>query len=259
MIETRGAGRFRVLDCWINCVDMPKAAEYVSDRIGTGEGGYVCFSNVHTVVTARHDSRLKQITNGSFLSLPDGKPLSIIGRLRGVQGVGHVAGPDFMPYFLQTVKEARHFFYGSTEETLEKLKNNLARRFPAARIVGTYSPPFRDFSADEQNEVVSIVNRAKPDIVWVGLGAPKQEYWMEQHWRRFKPAILMGVGAAFDFHAGQIARAPEWMKKLSLEWLFRLSQEPQRLWKRYLVTNSLFVFYLLSDLAKRSENRIDVK
>lgn len=238
---------------------MPKAAEYVSNRIRTGEGGYVCFSNVHTVVTARHDNRLREITNGSFLSLPDGKPLSIVGRLHGVRGVGHVAGPDFMPYFLQAVKKARHFFYGSTEETLETLKKNLARRFPAARIVGTYSPPFRDLSAEEENEVVSIVNRAKPDIVWVGLGAPKQEYWMEQHWRGFKPAILMGVGAAFDFHAGQVARAPEWMKKLSLEWLFRLSQEPRRLWKRYLVTNSLFVFYLLSDLAKRSESRIDVK
>lgn len=259
MIERGGASRFRVLDCWISCVDMPKAAEYVRNRIGTGEGGYVCFSNVHTVVTARRDHRLREITNASFLSLPDGKPLSVVGRLLGVREVGHVAGPDFMPYFLQTAMETRHFFYGSSEETLQKLEKNLASRFPGARIVGTYSPPFRNLSADEENEIVSIVNRARPDVIWVGLGAPKQEYWMAEHWRRFKPALLMGVGAAFDFHAGQIARAPEWMKGLSLEWLFRLKQEPRRLWKRYLVTNSLFLFYLLSDRVRRSENRPRVK
>lgn len=244
MIETEGASRFRVLDCWINCVDMPKAAEYVSDRIGTGEGGYVCFSNVHTVVTARRDARLKEATNNSLLSVADGKPLSLLAKMRGIADVSQVAGPDFLPYFFQSVPGARHYFYGSTEDTLEKLLTNLRSKFPESKIVGHYAPPFRDLTRCEKARVVETITQAKPDVIWVGLGAPKQECWMADNWVQLKPAILMGVGAAFDIHAGKILRAPAWVRRLSMEWLYRLSKEPRRLWKRYLITNFLFVYYL---------------
>lgn len=241
----RTSQRFRVLDCLISRTDLQHATQAVLDRIATGEGGYVCFSNVHTVVTARNDQRLREITNGSLLSVPDGRPLFLIARYRGLADVSQVAGPDFLPHFLAVAKNVRHFFYGSTPENLERLTANFKQRFPSAIIAGSHSPPFRQLASNEVHEMLALIQRAKPDVIWVGLGAPKQEYWMAEHWEALKPAILMGVGAAFDFHAGKIARAPDWMKQLSLEWMFRLCQEPHRLWKRYLVTNSLFLYYLM--------------
>lgn len=249
--------RYPVLDCLISRTDMQRAARSISERIRSEQGGYVCFSNVHTVVTARRDLRLRQATNDSFLSVPDGKPLSIVAKMQGIRDVGQVAGPDFMPYLIKTGGDTRHFFYGSTSATLEKLQANLARQFPDAKLVGVYSPPFRALSETESLEIVGIIKRACPDVVWVGLGAPRQEYWMATHWQQLKPAVLLGVGAAFDFHAGQIARAPEWMKALSVEWIHRLCQEPRRLWKRYLVTNSLFIYYLMKNMLVR--HKVQVK
>lgn len=249
--------RYPVLDCLISRTDMPRAARSISERIRSEQGGYVCFSNVHTVVTARRDLRLRQATNDSFLSVPDGKPLSIVAKMQGIRDIGQVAGPDFMPYLIKTGGNTRHFFYGSTPATLEKLQANLARQFPEAKLVGGYSPPFRTLSETESLEIVDIIKQACPDVVWVGLGAPRQEYWMAEHWQQLKPAVLLGVGAAFDFHAGQIARAPEWMKAWSVEWIHRLCQEPRRLWKRYLVTNSLFIYYLMKNMLVR--HKVQVK
>lgn len=237
--------RFRVLNCYISRTDLQHATQTVLDRIATGEGGYVCFSNVHTVVTALSERRLCEITNSSVLSVPDGRPLCLIARYRGLTDVGQVAGPDFLPHFLAHAKNVRHFFYGSTPETLKRLIKNFRRHFPLAIIAGSHSPPFRQLVGNEANDTLTLIQRAKPDVIWVALGAPKQEYWMADHWQALKPAILMGVGAAFEFHAGRIARAPDWMRPLSLEWFFRLCQEPRRLWKRYLITNSLFVYYLM--------------
>lgn len=240
--------RFRVLDCLINRTNTLHATRAIRERIASQEGGYICFSNVHTIVEAQKDVRLREITNNSFLSVPDGMPLSLVAKWRRMNDVSRVAGPDFMPYFIQSVKGLRHFFFGSTPETLEKMETNFRNQFPQASIVGSYSPPFNAISDKEMEKILSIINGARPDVVWVGLGAPKQEYWMAEHWQNLKPAILMGVGAAFDFHAGKIARAPEWMRKASLEWLYRLYKEPRRLWKRYLITNSLFVYHLIRDV-----------
>lgn len=239
--------RFRVLDCHINRMDRERALEAVRQRLKEGRGGYICFSNVHTVVTSRTDRHLRDDTNHSFLSLPDGRPLSIYARLRGYSDVAQVTGPDFMEYCLHAMPGARHFFYGSTENTLARLRANIAERYPQAVIVGAYSPPFRPLTEQEHAAVISMINDAKPNFVWVGLGAPKQEKWMAENWESLRPAILMGVGAAFDFHAGTLKRCPEWMRVMSLEWLYRLSQEPRRLWRRYFVTNSLFVWYLAVD------------
>jgi N-acetylglucosaminyldiphosphoundecaprenol N-acetyl-beta-D-mannosaminyltransferase len=237
--------RFRVLDCLISRTDLQHATQTVIDQITSGDGGYVCFSNVHTVVTALSDERLREITNASLLSVPDGRPLSVIAQHRGLKDVHQVAGPDFLPHFLAVAGSVRHFFYGSTPETIERLTVNLRRRFPNAIIAGSYSPPFRPLSAHEVQEVRALIRHAHPDVIWVGLGAPKQEYWMAENWRELRPAILMGVGAAFDFHAGTVTRAPQWMRQLSMEWVFRLFQEPRRLLKRYLVTNSLFLYHLM--------------
>ena len=237
--------RFQILDCQINRTDMGGAVQAVIQQMSQGAGGYICFSNVHTVVTARKDIHLRNITNHSFMSMPDGKPLSLVAGLSGIKDMSQVAGPDFMLEMLSKHRDLRHYFYGSTEETLVLLMEKLTAGFPSLNIVGMFSPPFHPLQSHEATRITAMINQTKPDIIWVGLGAPKQEYWMAEHWEELKPAILMGVGAAFDFHAGKVARVPAWMKHLSLEWLFRLCHEPRRLWKRYLVTNSLFFYYLL--------------
>jgi N-acetylglucosaminyldiphosphoundecaprenol N-acetyl-beta-D-mannosaminyltransferase len=242
--------RYKVIDCFINGLDFDSVVELVLERAADHAGGYVCFSNVHTIVTARTDYKLRDITNNSFLSLPDGRPLSIVGRLRGVERVSRVAGPDFMLRLIGKTQKLRHYFYGSTPEVLERLITNLCASYPELQVVGAYSPPFRLLSVDEKNDVIRSIRAVNPDFVWIGLGAPKQEYWMSEVHKDLQPAILFGVGAAFDFHAGQIQRAPNWMRQCSLEWLHRLWQEPRRLWKRYLVTNSQFLYYLAVDLLR---------
>ncbi len=239
--------RFKVLECSISAVDMETAYQAVLDRIQSKEGSYVCFSNVHTVVTAKQDKALLDATNNAYIAMPDGRPLSIVGRWKGVSNVQQVAGPDFMPYFFEHAKGIKHYFYGSTPETLEKLVANFSVLYPESIIVGVYSPPFRELTIDEIENDLKVIRRSGADIVWVGLGAPKQEYWMAEHWESLKPAVLMGVGAAFDFHAGDKPRAPEWMKKYCLEWFHRLCSEPGRLWKRYFITNTKFISYIILD------------
>lgn len=246
--------RIQILDCQISRTDMPGAVRAVVERVSQKAGGYVCFSNVHTVVTSRKDIRLRDITNQSFMSMPDGKPLSIVAKMRGAKDISQVAGPDFMLEMMDKHRTLRHYFYGSTEETLKLLTEKLTARFPDVNVVGTFSPPFRSLEPQEANRITNAINQSKPDIIWVGLGAPKQEYWMADHWRELKPAILMGVGAAFDFHAGQLVRAPQWVRRAGLEWLHRLLSEPRRLWRRYFATNSLFIYYLVRNLLWRRKS-----
>jgi len=229
---------------------MDSAVDLVLGRAADQGGGYVCFSNVHTIVTARHDRKLRDITNNSFLSLPDGRPLSVVGRLTGVERVSRVAGPDFMLRLISKAQKMSHYFYGSTPQVIGGLVANLCARYPELHVVGAYSPPFRILSREEKIDIIQNIRAARPDFIWIGLGAPKQEYWMAEVFEELKPAILLGVGAAFDFHAGTIQRAPNWMRGCSLEWVHRLWQEPRRLWKRYLVTNSLFLYYLAVDLLR---------
>jgi N-acetylglucosaminyldiphosphoundecaprenol N-acetyl-beta-D-mannosaminyltransferase len=238
--------RYKILDCSISAVNTQLAFDACIEKINSGEGGYVCFSNVHAVVTAKKDLLLRQATNEAFIASPDGKPLSIVGRWRGVD-VQQVAGPDFLPYMMEHAADGKHFFMGSTEETLAKLKVAFSQQYPQADIVGMYSPPFGPMSDQENNKIHKMILDAGANMVWVGLGAPKQECWMAENWQQLRPALLFGVGAAFDFHAGTISRAPEFMRKNGLEWLHRLCSEPRRLWRRYLVTNSLFIFYLCVD------------
>jgi len=237
--------RFDILDCKISVANTQSAIKAVGGRIKSGEGGYICFSNVHTLVTAKKDMCLRQSTNNSFLSLPDGKPLSVYAKLQGCADVSQVAGPDFMLHCIQAFPDAKHFFYGSTQLTLDRLKENLILKFPEISIVGMFSPPFRELSRLELKEVQQVINLKAPDFIWVGLGAPKQEEWMMKNYTVLRPAVLFGVGAAFDFHSGLLERCPIWMQNSGLEWLYRLIREPRRLWKRYLITNTLFFYYLV--------------
>lgn len=236
--------RMCLLDCWISVLKIKDALSVTQALIRQRKGGYVCFANVHTLVTSQMHPRLREITNQAALVLADGKPLSVIARWRGVRKMGRVTGPDFFPLLLGSAPGLRHYFYGSTSEVLEDLCACLRAKFPEAHIAGAYSPPFRPLEPAERMDVIERINAAKPDVIWVGLGAPKQEYWMADHWQSLRPAVLLGVGGAFKMHAGHQLRAPAWVGALGVEWMYRLFQEPRRLWKRYLVTNTLFLYYL---------------
>jgi N-acetylglucosaminyldiphosphoundecaprenol N-acetyl-beta-D-mannosaminyltransferase len=246
----RSRERFGVLGVWIDAVDPLRAQEEIESWITDRQRGYVCLSNVHSVMEARRDESLRAVFNGADLAVPDGMPLVWVGRLRGRREVRRVYGPDLT---LQLCERAagrgyRCFFYGGAPGVAEQLAHVLSRRFPGLRVVGTEAPPFRPLSREEDEEAVRRINAAAPDLVFVGLGCPKQERWMAEHRERLLAPALLGVGAAFDFHTGLVPQAPRWMMGAGLEWLFRLSQEPRRLWRRYLVYNPLFVFHLTLEL-----------
>jgi N-acetylglucosaminyldiphosphoundecaprenol N-acetyl-beta-D-mannosaminyltransferase len=242
-----GPKRVNVIGSRVSVCDMKTALALIDARLQAGEGGYVCFTNAHTSVLGRRDLAFRAVTNQSFLSVADGKSVYWLGRLKG-QPIGHLPGPDFFLKALERFPGRRHFLYGSTPQTIELLQAQLRARVPGVQIVGTLAPPFRALSPDDKAQHYAAIRAAAADFVWVGLGAPKQEQWMAEAAQHLRPSILFGVGAAFDFHAGTIPRAPPVMRALGLEWLYRLLKEPRRLWKRYLITNSLFVAYALRDL-----------
>ena len=238
---------YDILSVHVAVTDMNKTLSFLCDNLDELRGDYICVSNVHTTVMAYEDLNYRQIQNEAAAVLPDGKPLSVLTRKRGgFQNAAKVSGPDLMPEVFKLSKKTgyRHYFYGSTEETLECLRNNLRKKYPYLQIAGMYAPPFQAMKKEDDEKIIQKINETHPDFLWVGLGAPKQEIWMATHKNRF-PAIMIGVGAGFDFHAGMVKRAPVWMQKSGLEWLYRLSQDPKRLWKRYLITNSKFIWYIL--------------
>jgi N-acetylglucosaminyldiphosphoundecaprenol N-acetyl-beta-D-mannosaminyltransferase len=246
-------GRVAVIGSQVSICSAAGALELLKSRLELQAGGYVCFTNAHTAVMGRRDERFRAVTNGSFLSVADGKPVYWTGRMKGAGGLGHVPGPDFMWRVLSQLPQYRHFFYGSTPAVLSSLTTSVRERIPGVNICGSLSPPFRALAREELAGIYREILQARPDFVWVGLGAPKQELWMAEAWPELRPAILLGVGAAFDFHAGTIRRAPATIRHVGLEWLHRLFQEPRRLWRRYLVTNSLFIYYAVRDaLSPRS-------
>ena len=240
-------GRIGVIGSEISVCDTDVALDLLQERVAKGGGGYVCFTNVHGAVTGRRNADFLDVTNQSLLSLADGKPVYWIGRLHGAGALGHVPGPDFMLATLRRFPQRRHYFYGSTPQVLHALQVSLRAQIPGLVVCGAQSPPFRPQSEAEVQCDLQAIRDAGAEFVWVGLGAPKQERWMAAHWRALSPAILLGVGAAFDFHAGHIKRAHDALRRMGLEWLHRLLQEPRRMWKRYLLTNSLFLFYVARD------------
>lgn len=245
--------RYDVIGCKITQTTLGAAIGAVVDRARSGEGGYVCFANAHSTVTARSNPALLAALDESFMTLPDGKPLYWVGKTRGLKPLEQISGPDFLPAMLADTQEPplRHYFYGSTPETLDRLIAELRRRFPGTAIVGWESPPFRPLTDEEDELAMRRIAESGANLVWVGLGAPKQELWMVKHAPRLKPALLLGVGAAFDFHASRTKRAPQWVRAVGMEWFHRLLSEPRRLWKRYLKTNSLFILYWFRGLFHR--------
>ena len=230
-----------ILGVNIAAIDMEWLLDYLNDNIHALSGDYVCVSNVHTTVTAYEDQEYCKVQNGGILAIPDGGPLSSVGQKRGFKNMKRTTGPSLMGeiFKISAAEGYRHYFYGSTAETLEKLYSVLEETYPGIQIAGMYSPPFRPMTKDEDKAIVERINETKPDFVWVGLGAPKQEKWMAAHQGRVN-GLMVGVGAGFDYHAGNIDRAPEWMQKSNLEWVYRLLQDTKRLFQRYWHTNTRF-------------------
>lgn len=239
----------KILGIDIAVTNMKEVVEYIEKNINNLRGKYISVCNGHTSVMAYEDAEYGNIQKTATLALPDGEPLSIVSRKRGYQEAERVTGPDLMEEMFHKAEagdELRHFFYGGTQDTLDKLKQKLEKKYPNMQIAGMYSPPFRALTEEEDIAAIEMLNDSRADIIWVGLGAPKQERWMYEHRGKLN-GVSIGVGAGFDYHAGKLKRAPKWMQENSMEWFFRLIQDPERLWKRYLVTNIKFVYYIIKE------------
>ncbi|WP_428425515.1 WecB/TagA/CpsF family glycosyltransferase [Methylibium sp.] len=234
--------RVRVLGIPIDAVSWASANTTIARWAAQRESRYVCICNVHSVVTAARETAFGAVVEHSDLATPDGAPVAWMLRRLGCVGQARINGPDLMSTYCgqAAARGESLFLYGGTEATLARLTTVLRERYPGIRIAGTISPPFRPLSAAEDEDIVKRINESGAGVVWVGLGCPKQELWMAAHRGRVH-AVMIGVGAAFDYLAGTVPRAPRWMQHAGLEWAHRLASEPRRLWRRYLVTNTLFL------------------
>jgi len=245
-VSRKGA---RVLRSFIDAMDTEQIAAQVARWARARQSRTVYFCNAHSVVTANDDPRFAGVLDRADVAAPDGAPVAWMLRRLGHAGQPRVSGPDFMARLCAELADSDVpvFLFGSTPETLEQLEHRLKAQFPGLRIAGAVSPPFGTVSPQADALHVDHINRSGAGVVFVGLGCPKQETWCDQH-RGQVHAVMLAVGAAFDFHAGTLKRAPHWMRALGLEWMHRLLSEPRRLWKRYLVTNSAFAMRAAAQL-----------
>jgi N-acetylglucosaminyldiphosphoundecaprenol N-acetyl-beta-D-mannosaminyltransferase len=253
MLSDRLVSDFWVMGIRVNAVQISEVVDLMRQWIEDGRRGhYIAVTGMHGVSEAQEDVEFKRILNGASLVVPDGMPLVLLGRLHGHKLRRRVYGPELMMQFCETTAHSgyRHFLYGGAEGVAEQLAETLRARCPEIKVVGTYSPPFRSLTLQEGREVVGLIEAAAADIVWVGLSTPKQERWMAEYCPKLRVPVMVGVGAAFDFHTGRQRQAPVWMRENGLEWCFRLVAEPRRLWRRYLVNGSAFVCNVALELLR---------
>jgi len=245
-----------ILGLEVSAINLKMAIDTIDDWIRRREARYVCVTGVHGVMESYWHPAIKRVHNAAGMVTPDGMPLVWLSRAMGFRHVDRVYGPDLMLAVCQNSIRTRyrHFFYGGAAGIPEKLAGKLANRFQGLDVAGTYSPPFRPLSRDEDESIVRAINEARSDIVWVGMSTPKQELRMAEHVGKILAPVMIGVGAAFDFHAGVKKQAPVWMQRSGFEWLFRLSQEPRRLWRRYVIGHSMFVALLALHMFRRVSN-----
>ncbi len=239
--------RTRIITMGVDVTALKPAVEQVLNRVSLKRGAYVCVSNVHMCMEAFDSRSFSDVVNSADLVIADGKPLSIAQKLLGHKNAEQVRGQDIMNALCQMSGEKSlniGFYGGSSDTILDLVTSNLLVQYPDIQISYAFSPPFRALSDAEDEDVISTINAAKVDILFVGIGCPKQEIWMAEHKEKLD-CVMLGVGAAFDFIAGNKKHAPRWMQNIGMEWLFRLSSEPERLWKRYLKQNPRFVWYFI--------------
>lgn len=238
-----------VLGVSIDAVDMEQALAMVGTRLQEGPRGYVCFVDVHGILEALKSESVAQTYEQAAMAMPDGTPTVWMGRVQGLREMNFVTGPSMMDEVFQRPEFAgySHYFYGGEPGVAEELAAALCQQYPWTRIEGIYTPPFRELTHDEEEQLVAEVSRLKPDIVWVGISTPRQDLWMRRMLPRLETRMIFGVGAAFDFLTGRIRLCPEWMKRAGLHWLHRLAQDPARLWIRN-VRNTAFLWHVALQL-----------
>ena len=238
--------RFNVLGVNVCALNIPLALETIQHWISERTPNYVTVTGVHGVIESQSDEELRQIHNDAGMVTPDGMPMVWLGKRNGFKYMDRVYGPDLMLAVCEASQTTgyRHFFYGGDEGVPELLRDKLVEKHPGLDVVGTYSPPFRPLTDEEETAVINIIRDSTADIVWVGLSTPKQERWMAEYLNRLNVPVLIGVGAAFDFHAGLKKQAPRWIQRSGFEWFYRLMSEPKRLWRRYLKNNLLFIYLI---------------
>jgi len=251
------APRTDVLGVGVSIVNMDDAIRFSESVIRSRDKGYVCVTDVHGIIEAQSDITFREVLNGSIMTTPDGMPLVWVGRIQGHKRIRRVYGPDYLLEMCRVSVERgyRHFFFGGKPGVTKRLTLELSKRFPGLQVAGTYTPPFRPLNPCEEQELEALVAEAKPDVFWVGLGSPKQERFMAQYSGRLDVKLMVGVGAAFDIHSGNVKEAPKWLKAAGLQWLHRLIQEPRRLWRRYLNCVPNFIWMIgLQLLGVRKSN-----
>lgn len=249
------ASRYNVLGVGISALTLAQTRDLVVGVRGQLRCGYVCCGTAAGLTAARADPALRKIFNESWLTTPDGMPLVWLGP----SGVERVYGPDLMLAVCDAGRATglTHYFFGGADGVAEELKQKLCARFPGLAVVGTFTPPFRPLDAGELTALRTEVAHTRPDVIWVGLGTPKQEKFMAEHWQTLDAGVLIGVGAAFDFHSGRVRQAPRWVQRSGFEWLFRLCTEPRRLGPRYVITTPLFALRVLAQMSGLKKYPID--
>ena len=236
-----------ILGVGVSAINLNQAVGVINDWVENRQSKYVCVTSVHGIVESQSDPQLKYIHNSAGLVTPDGMPLVWFIKSSGRKHVRRVYGPDLMLAVMRSSVDYghKHFLYGATNNTLKRLQANLERQLPELQIVGSYAPPFRALTEAEEAKIISEINRSGADVIWIGLSTPKQERWMAKQREQLDAAVIIGVGAAFDFHAGVKRQAPPVIQRSGLEWLFRLVTEPGRLWRRYFRIVSYFIYHAI--------------
>lgn len=234
----------------VDALDMESAVAATRELLASAAANYICVAGVHGVMEAQRSTAVAAAYAGAALTIPDGMPLVWVGHLQGHHSMERVTGPDFMLEIFgrEEFRHLSHFLYGGDTGVAQNLRRILNERFPLVDIVGADTPPFRDLLANEQTELISRVNALKPDIIWIGLGCPRQELFMQRYSRLLDVRLMVGVGAAFDYHTGRIRDSAPWVKRAGLQWVHRLIQDPRRLWKRYLRNNPVFLWRITFQL-----------
>jgi|SRR6185437_16121453 len=249
--EAKQLRRANLLGVEIDALNMALALSLIAERLRNGPKGYVCAVSVHGVLEAMRNKAVADALAQAAIALPDGTPTVWVGRLQGCRVMDHVTGPAIMREIFRRAefRSYSHFFYGGQPGVAEELAAGLLRQYPWVNVVGTYTPPFRDLTADEELQLISSINQLNPDIVWVGISTPRQDLFMRKILPHIHTRLMFGVGAAFDFLTGRIRNCPPWMKRAGLHWLHRLAQDPRRLWRRNL-GNMTFLWYVALQLSR---------